>query len=233
MLGLKLLGLGNFEKMSKINENFLKIQAEIAPCTPKIVAVTKYFDEGKIIEAYEAGLRNFGEARVIEAIEKIGKLPKELRQNSQFHLIGHLQSNKVSKAVGHFDLIHSVDSLKLADRLSQEASARNLVQKVLLQLNNAGEVQKFGFSKDCLMRNFGQIQSFKGIEVVGLMNMAPLEASEDELISLFKDVAKTRDELETKYRCKLPELSMGMSGDYEQAAVAGATIIRVGRKLFS
>lgn len=219
--------------MNKIKENLLQIQKEIAPYTPNIIAVTKYFDESKIIEAYEAGLRNFGESRVIEAVEKINKLPDEVKLNSTFHLIGHLQTNKVNKAVGNFDLIHSVDSVKLAQAISEEALKRNLKQKVLLQINNANEEQKFGFSKTEVFKHFKEIKNLKGLKVIGLMNMAPLELTSEGLNKLFRDIVQIRDGLEKEFDCKLKEISMGMSGDYKEAVVAGATMIRIGRKLFS
>lgn len=219
--------------MSTISENLLQIQKEIAPYTPNIIAVTKYFDESKIIEAYEAGLRDFGESRVIEAIEKIQKLPQEIRNNSKFHLIGHLQTNKVSKAVGNFNLIHSVDSLKLANLISEEASKRGIKQKVLLQINNANEEQKFGFSKEDIFANFKEIQNLKGIEIIGLMNMAPFGLNSEELKKLFNDIVDLRNNLEKEFDCTLKEISMGMSGDYKEAVVAGSTMIRIGRKLFS
>lgn len=219
--------------MNTVKENLLRVKEEIALYTPNIIAVTKYFDESKIIEAYDAGLRDFGESRIPEAVEKIHKLPQEIRENSRFHLIGHLQANKVRKALGNFDYIHSVDSLKLAQIISQEALKMNIKQKVLLQLNNANEVQKFGFSRDEIFKNFEQLKSLEGINIVGLMNMAPFGLEERELKELFLDIVKIRDELEKKFDCKLKELSMGMSGDYKEAVVAGATMIRLGRKLFS
>jgi len=219
--------------MNTIRENLAQIQEEIAPYTPNIIAVTKYFDESKIIEAYDAGLRDFGEARVLEAIEKIEKLPKEIRENSTFHLIGHLQTNKAHKAVGNFDYIHSVDTLKLAEALSEESLKLGVKQKIFLQVNNANEEQKFGFSKDEMFQLFDKIRTLKGIEVVGLMNMAPFGLDEQELIKLFGDIRELRDNLEKEFDCTLKEISMGMSGDYKEAVVAGATMIRIGRKLFS
>ena len=217
----------------KVKENLSKIQEEIAPYRPNIIAVTKYFDEEAIEEAYKAGLRNFGESRTIEAIEKIGKLPSEVRNNSTFHFIGHLQSNKVKKTVEHFDFIHSVDSLKLAESISAVAKAFGKVQKILLQLNNAGEVQKSGFSKEELLEVFPEIIKLDGVKVEGLMNMAPLGADDKTLFELFSDVANTKRLLEEKYNCKMNELSMGMSQDYRIAAQCGATMLRIGRKLFS
>lgn len=223
--------------VSTIRKNLLQIQEEIAKevvlYKPNIIAVTKYFDGEKIIEAYQAGLRDFGESRATEAVEKINKLPDEVRLNSRFHFIGHLQTNKVEKVVGFFDFIHSIDSLKLAKAVSKEAIKRKTKQKILLQVNNAGEEQKFGFSKEELFNVFPEILILKGIEVVGLMNMAPFGVDSAELKLLFEDVARIKTELEERFGFKLPELSMGMSGDYKEAAVAGATMIRIGRKLFS
>ena len=216
-----------------VKENLSKIQEEIAPYRPNIIAVTKYFDEEAIEAAYNAGLRNFGESRTIEAIEKIEKLPVEVRNNSSFHFIGHLQSNKVKKTVEYFDFIHSVDSLKLAELISSSAKAFGKVQKILLQLNNAGEIQKSGFSKEELFEVFPEIIKLDGIKVEGLMNMAPLGADDKTLFELFSDVANTKRLLEEKYNCKMNELSMGMSQDYRIAAQCGATMLRIGRKLFS
>lgn len=216
----------------KIKENLRTIQEKIAPCKPNIIAVTKYFDENAIVEAYEAGLRDFGESRVIEASEKIERLPEFVKNNSTFHFIGHLQSNKAKRAVERFDVIHSVDSFRLASKISEYAQEIGKVQNILLQLNNANEIQKSGFSKDELFSDFENILNLPSVKVIGLMNMAPLGAEDSSLHTLFRNVRETRDELELKFNCKLPELSMGMSQDYEIAAEEGATILRIGRKLF-
>ena len=213
----------------KVKENLSRIQEEIAPYRPNIIAVTKYFDEDAIIAAYQAGLRNFGESRVAEAIEKIARLPQQVRENSTFHFIGHLQSNKVKKAVEHFDLIQSVDSLKLAQAISGSAKTLQKVQKILLQLNNANEVQKFGFSKEELFEAFPELLKLENLEVAGLMSMAPLGADEETLKTLFTDVAETKKQLEEKYNCKMNELSMGMSNDYLIALEHGTTMVRLGR----
>ena len=215
-----------------VTENLSQIQEDIVPYKPNIIAITKYFDVDAIIAAYEAGLTNFGESRVLEAIDKINRLPEEMKKNSTFHFIGHLQGNKAKKAVKYFDYIHSVDSFKLASTISQEAKEENKVQKIFLQLNIAEEVQKFGYSKSDLVEEFPKIQELSNIKIVGLMSMAPLGAEENELRQLFTDVAKTKSELEKIYNCKLDELSMGMSQDYKIAAQCGATMLRIGRKLF-
>lgn len=219
--------------MSSVKENLLKIQENIAPYTPKIIAVTKYFDESKLIEAYNAGLRDFGESRVLQAIDKINKLPEEIRKNSTFHMIGHLQTNKVSKAVGFFDYIHSVDSLKLAEAISKTATEKNIVQKIFIQLNNAEEEQKYGLSRGFIEEVFRGIITMKNIEVVGVMNIAPMLVEKGQLKELFEDVVKVRDSLQDKFKYPLKEISMGMSNDYEIAAQCGATMLRIGRRLFS
>lgn len=217
----------------KVKNNLLRIQEEIAPCKPKIIAVTKYFNEEAIVCAYNAGLRNFGESRVIEASEKISNLPEEVRNNSTFHFIGHLQTNKVKQAVKVFEYIHSVDSVKLAQSISQHAEEIGKVQKILIQINNACEEQKFGFSKEEVFECFAQILNLKGIEVVGVMNMAPLGIAEDEIAKLFSEIVQIKKELEIKFNCELKEVSMGMSQDYRIAAQKGSTMLRVGRKLFN
>lgn len=215
-----------------IKRNLLQIQEEIAPCKPKIIAVTKYFDKEAMICAYNAGIRDFGESRVIEASEKINSLPDEIKKNSTFHLIGHLQTNKVKEAIMTFDYIHSVDSLKLAQCINTHCTQIGKIQKVLIQINNANEEQKFGFSRNELFEYFEEIMRLEQINVIGVMNIAPLGIEENEILRLFEEIVTIRDELEIKFNCKLPEISMGMSQDYRLAAQAGATMLRIGRKLF-
>lgn len=218
--------------MSKVEYNLSELRKEIVPYKPKIIAVTKYFGIEKLIEAYNAGLRCFAENRVQDALEKFESLPDEIKQNSTFHLIGHLQSNKVKKAVGKFDLIQSVDSLKLAQAISQEAQNRGIVQHVLLQVNNANEEAKSGFSVTDLKNSFKSVLELEGIKVDGLMNIAPI-ADEKILESLFADMQNLRQELENEFDYQLQELSMGMSSDYKIAVKFGSTMIRIGRKLFT
>lgn len=215
-----------------VRENLLQIQEDIAPYKPNIIAVTKYFDEKAMIEAYNAGLRDFAESRAVEAVEKIENLPAEVRNNSKFHFIGHLQTNKVKKVVPIFDYIHSVDSLKLAKAIADEAKLFGKVQNILLQVNNANEEQKFGFSKKEIFEVFPSIKELSSVSIAGIMNMAPLGASEEELNRLFEDVFNIKKELEQRFDCELRELSMGMSQDYKIAVKHGATMLRIGRKLF-
>lgn len=218
--------------MDKVQENVNKIKSEVAHYNPLIVAVTKYFDENQIIKYYEMGFRDFGENRVKAAIEKIEKLPKEIVQNSRFHLIGHLQSNKAKYAVGNFYLIHSIDSFHLAKCVSDEALKKGIKQKILLQINNAHEEQKGGFEPDELKKQFSEILKLNGIEILGLMNMAPINANQEELHKLFGNIKQIKDELECEFGVELKQISMGMSHDYKIALEEGATIIRLGRILF-
>ena len=216
-----------------VKENLLQIQQEIAPSQPRIIAITKYFDENKLIEAYDAGLRDFGENSVQDALNKFAKLPKEIVKTSTFHLVGHLQTNKVKKAVGNFDYIHSVDSLKLLEAVDIEAKKKNIIQKVLVQVNNANEVQKYGLSIDKVVDLFSKISNYNNCEVAGLMNIAPVDATDSELEKLFSQVRELKSELERTFKIELRELSMGMSNDYKIAVCQCSTMLRIGRKLFT
>lgn len=218
---------------SLVKFNLDSIKKDVAHYNVKIIAVTKYFGLKAMKAGYEAGIRDFAESRAIESIKKIEQLPQDIRENSTFHFIGHLQTNKAEKVVKFFDVIHSVDSLKLASVISTAACSLNKREKILLQVNNAGEEQKFGYTKEQLKKELSDIIKLEGIEVIGLMNMAPLGACEDELTRLFRDVRQFRDELANEFHIKLDNLSMGMSDDYKVAVKEGATMVRIGRKLFT
>ena len=218
---------------TKIRQNLLQIQEDIAPYKPNIIAVTKYFDETAIIAAYNAGLRDFAESRAVEAVKKIENLPPEVRNKSKFHFIGHLQTNKVKKVVMNFDYIHSVDSLKLAKVISDEAQNTGKIQNVLLEMNIAGEEQKYGFSKNEIFKEFTSLKELSGINIAGLMCMTPLGASEKTQDEVFSEIVELKKQLEEKFNYPLKELSMGMSQDYKEAAKYGATMLRIGRKLFN
>jgi len=209
-----------------IRENLNRILKDIENYNPTLIAVTKYYDVDKMIEAFEAGLRNFAESRALDAVEKIGKIDDTTRYQSVYHFIGHLQTNKVKYVVGNFEYIHSVDSLKLAQCIDSEAKKQGIIQKILIQVNNAEENQKFGIATNELDNLIKEIAKLKSVELKGLMNIAPLSASENELRNLFCEMRSLKD----KYN--LQELSMGMSNDYKIALECGATMIRIGRKLF-
>ena len=218
--------------VDSVGENLLRVKKTIEPYTPNIIAVTKYYGLEAITDAYGAGLRDFGESRANDAIQKIENLPDEIRKNSKFHFIGHLQTNKVDRVVKHFDYIQSVDSIKVASAISESAGRINKVQKILLQINISGEVQKFGFSERELYDNFEELLKLPNLKIDGFMCMAPLGASEEELDKVFKKAGQNKSELNKKYSLDLKELSMGMSDDYERAVANGATMIRLGRILF-
>lgn len=210
----------------KISQNLAKIKQEVEGYNPTIVAVSKYYSHTHMVEAYKCGIRDFGESRVVDAIEKINRLDDEIKHNSVYHFIGHLQSNKAKKAVGVFEVIHSVESIGLASEISQAAIAKEVRQKVLIQVNNSFETTKHGIEPSQLEKFLNEIQNLKNIEVIGLMNIAPLGESEEGLRKLFSQMRKLKEEFNLK------ELSMGMSNDYKIALDEGATIIRLGRTLF-
>lgn len=215
--------------MSSVRENIEKIKSEISSTNAKLIAVSKYVSIDKIKEAYEAGIRDFAESKANDALEKIEILPKDIR----WHFIGHLQTNKVKKVTGNFELIHSVDSYRLASSISAFAKNHDLVQKILLQVNLAQEEQKSGFSKQELEEDFAQIITLDNIHVEGLMMMAPYTDDKAYLSRLFEDMSNLRKELSSKHSYELKELSMGMSNDYPLAVKAGATMIRIGSKIFN
>ena len=216
-----------------VEKNLIQINEKIVPYKPKIIAVTKYYDVSAIEDAYRAGLRDFGEARINDAIAKIESLSDEIRRNARFHFLGHVQTNKVDKVVKYFDCIQSVDSLHLAEAVSKSAQKQDKIQKILLQANISGEVQKFGFEEEELISEFEKIKGLQNIEVEGLMCMAPLDGGEDVLNDVFSRARQLRDKLNKEFDMNMTELSMGMSNDYVYAVCNGATMIRIGRLLFN
>lgn len=171
-----------------VSQNLSCILKFVESYKPKIVAVTKYYDKSRIEEAYMAGLRNFAESRALEAAEKINKLDDEIRSNSAYHFIGHLQTNKVKTVVGTFDYIQSVDSLKVAKEIARCASGKGIVQKILIQVNNADEESKFGIAPLHLDNLIEEISKSESLKLEGLMNIAPLLDSESELRKLFSQI---------------------------------------------
>lgn len=210
-----------------VKSNLEFILKEIENYNPTLIAVTKYYDSDKMIEAFDAGIRNFAESRALDALEKINKIDDTTRSQSVYHFIGHLQTNKVKHVVGNFEYIHSLDSLKLAKCIDEEASKLKIRQKVLIQVNNADESQKFGIPKSELENLIEEVSKMKSLDLVGLMNIAPLTDDYKELQRLFLEMRKLTDLYQLK------ELSMGMSHDYKIALECGATMIRLGRILFN
>ena len=198
----------------------------------KIVAVTKTFPVEVVSQVLSYGINDIGENRIQEALPKIEKIKKEGYEKVSWHLLGHLQTNKVKKAVDSFNLIHSVDSLKLCEKISNYAIANQIIQEILLEVNIAGEESKFGFNAKYLKDIFYELKNLKGIRILGLMIIAPICNNSEEVRFVFRELRELRDYLQITYSVVLPELSMGMSDDFEVAIEEGATIIRLGRAIF-
>ena len=194
----------------------------------ELVAVSKTQPAESVREAIEAGQLLFGENRVQELLSKAPLLPSATR----WHLIGHLQSNKIRKVLPVCELIHSVDSSELARDIDRIAGELGLFPRVLLEVNVSGETTKFGFKPDVLQAEIEELLSLKRVQVEGFMTIAPLAEEAEASRPFFRALRKLRDELATRTATPLPALSMGMSGDFEIAVEEGATHVRVGSALF-
>lgn len=193
-----------------------------------LIAVTKTFSADRVREAYDCGQRHVGENRLQEAESKIPLLPASL----QWHYIGQLQRNKVRKVLPQFCLIHSIDSLRLAQYADEVARDLGLFPKVLLQLNLAKEESKAGFTAEQLRESWDSLLRLERLEIMGLMTVPPAVEDPEQSRPWFTALRHLRDELATLSDTPLPYLSMGMSGDYSIAIEEGATHIRVGSAVF-
>jgi PLP dependent protein len=220
-----------------IAENLDTVRREIAesertsgrqPGSVELVAVSKTHPPELIRQAFAAGQLVFGENRVQEAKAKIPDLPSRIR----WHLIGHLQSNKIRQALPLFEMIHGVDSVELVDEIQRIAVDLGLFPRVLLQVNVAGESSKFGFAPERLLSEVERISRAERIQVEGLMTIPPLASNPENSRKYFALLRQIRDRLETEFRLQIPHLSMGMSGDYRIAVEEGATLVRVGTAIF-
>jgi pyridoxal phosphate enzyme (YggS family) len=194
----------------------------------RLVAVSKKQPPAAVRELAESGQQIFAESRVQEALVKIPQCPGRL----EWHFIGHLQKNKIRKALPHFSLFHGVDSLELAEDLQRIAAEEGQRPGVLLEVNTSGEASKFGFQPDQLVAQLEDLLELPRLEIRGLMTMAPVVSKAEMARPFFARLRELRDRLEESCGVKLPELSMGMSSDYEAAILEGATLIRVGTALF-
>ena len=210
-------------------------QAAIACHRPetdiRLVAVSKTMPVEDILEAIEAGMTDFGENYIQEAREKTVSLA---RYPVTWHFIGHLQSNKAKYAVRIFDLIHSVDSLKLAAELDKCAKRTDKVQAVLIQVNVAREDSKSGVYVEDILPLLREISQFKNLAVKGLMTMPPYFNAPDKVRPFFAALRKLREQIRDANipNISMDELSMGMTGDFEAAIQEGATMVRVGTAIF-
>ena len=195
-----------------------------------VIGVTKTFEADKILEAVDCGIKDVAENRVQELVRKYDDVT-----GVSWHLIGHLQTNKVKYIADKVSLIHSVDSLKLASEIDRQAEKNNRVIDVLIEVNVSGEESKFGVAPDELDELLSKIGEFSHIKVQGLMTMAPLLAEKDEIRQIFKKMYKIFiDNRAKKYNnINMGILSMGMSNDFEIAIEEGATMVRIGRAMFA
>jgi pyridoxal phosphate enzyme (YggS family) len=194
----------------------------------RVVAVSKTFPAERVRELLEAGHRLFGENRVQEALSKI----PEVGPGPVWHLVGTLQRNKARHAVGVFDLIHGVDGRKLAVELDRRAAAAGLRQPILVQLNLSGEATKSGVSEDGLWPLLDEIAGLDHVDLRGLMTIPPPVQDPEQSRPWFAQLRELRDRAADHLGRPLPELSMGMTDDFEVAVEEGATLVRVGRAIF-
>lgn len=226
-----------------LHESLKAIQNEIAsaalrvgrdPSTIQLVVVSKKQSLDDIKTLFDYGVRHFGESRIQEAEEKLRLLPPEIH----WHMIGHLQSNKVTKVVGSYCLIHSVDSLELAKKISQKSVERSVVTDILLEVNTSGEEVKHGFTPQAIREQFSAIIALPALRIKGLMTMAammPTGSPEEQARTRasFRLLAELKKELQAGTPVKdFSELSMGMSQDFSLAIEEGATIVRIGSHIF-
>ena len=209
-----------------IKDNTLYLLNEL-PIEVKLVAVSKTKSNTEILESYEAGQRIFGENKVQEMTRKYDVLPKDI----QWHMIGHVQSNKVKYMAPFVALIHGVDSLKLLKEINKQALKNNRVINCLLQVHIAKESTKFGLSNMECIEALAAAESLKNITIKGLMGMATFTDDHSQVGQEFDGLKQLYDQLAKKYS-KFEILSMGMSGDYQIAIAKGSNMIRVGSKIF-
>lgn len=222
----------------QIAENHEQIRERIAaacgrsgrtPGTVKLVPVVKYAPLDWVRSLVELGVRDLGESRPQQLLERADLLPSDIR----WHLVGHLQRNKARKVLPRTTLIHSVDTFRLLSTLDRLAGEMALRPRVLLQVNVAGERTKHGFAVSELREEWSAVLGCRNVDLHGLMAMAPYGETAEEARPVFRRLRELRDELADRSPFPLPELSMGMSNDFEVAVEEGATLVRIGSRLFS
>jgi len=217
--------------VGSITERITQIR-ETLPASVRLIAVTKQVSIEAMRVAYAAGVRDFGESRIQEAEQKQAQL-QDL-DGIVWHLIGHLQANKAQKALQLFQWIHSVDELKLAQRLDRLADQCPQKPNILLQVKLLPDPNKYGWEVPELLQDLPQLNKCSNLNICGLMTIAPLGLNSTELLNLFQETRSfaTKIEQQQYSYIQMHHLSMGMSGDYAIAVQAGATMVRVGRVIF-
>lgn len=214
-----------------IQDNLLKIKSQL-PENVTLVAVSKTKPVEDLMEAYHAGQRIFGENKIQEMTEKWQQMPKDI----EWHMIGHVQSNKVKYMVPYVKLIHGVDSLKLLKEVNRQAIRWRKSINCLLQIHIAEEETKFGLDEKELeeLLNSDEFKEMKNINVIGLMGMATFTDNEEQIKKEFQYLKTIFDKVSKlkTYNCQLNTLSMGMSGDYQLAIECGSTMVRIGSSIF-
>lgn len=202
------------------------------PASVKLIAVTKQVPIEAILVAYELGLRDFGESRIQEAAMKQAELAD--LTDITWHLIGHLQTNKAAKALELFPWIHSLDSLKLAERLNQLAAHQSVKPKLCLQVKLLPDPNKYGWTVPELLADLPTLDQYEHLEIVGLMVIPPYGLPDSETLAVFEQTRELAQQIQQQSwsHLNICELSMGMSEDYLLAVQAGSTMIRLGRTLF-
>jgi pyridoxal phosphate enzyme (YggS family) len=222
------------EKVESIKERIADAQLRSGNKPPiKIVAITKAHPASLIVEAWQGGLDTIGENRVQEAEDKFFEITEILPKITK-RLVGHLQSNKINKALNIFDTIDSVDSLKLAGKIGRKAVSLNRTMPVLLEVNTSGESTKFGFTANDIDEMLACFE-IQGIELRGLMTIGPLTSDDKRTRDAFNNLRELHNSLKSQLTdnvAKFTELSMGMSSDFEIAVEEGATMVRLGTVLF-
>lgn len=223
--------------MNSVSQNLERVREQIAQAAVKagrvaedieLVAITKTHPAEKVRQAIEAGQTLFGESRIQEARAKIPELPSNMR----WHFVGHLQKNKIRHALPLFEMIHSVDSLALAQDINRVANEEGLHPRVLLEVNMAGEGSKFGFSSEKLPDQMEELLALPRLSILGLMTIPPIAQESEESRKYFVQLREFRDRLQTEFRVDLAQLSMGMTQDFPVAIEEGATLVRVGTAIF-
>lgn len=224
------MNTGMVERVAAIRERVAQACARAGrdPEAVALVAVSKKQPPDAIAEAAAAGLTVFGESRVQEAAQKIPQCPGRL----EWHLIGHLQTNKVAGAVALFSTIHSVDSWRLLDAVERAAAAAGVRVRALIEVNVSGERSKFGLPPEEVPGVLERGAGLARVEVVGLMTVPPFEPDPERVRPFFAALREGRDRWARESGLALPELSMGMTGDFEVAIEEGATCVRIGTGIF-
>ncbi len=216
------------EVQSRVEQACKRAGRDVAEVT--LIAVSKTKPVTDLQEIYNAGVRDFGENKVQEMCDKMEKMPKDIN----WHMIGHLQRNKVKYIVGNVALIHSVDSYRLAEEINIQAKKKGLVVPILVEVNIADETTKFGVSKEDAMELVRQIASLDALSIKGLMTIAPYVVEPEENRAYFRKIKELSVDIDNQNidNVSMDILSMGMTGDFEVAIEEGATMVRVGTGIF-